>query len=93
MAKSVRKTAIKSVPLAEVKDDLSRYLKEAANREIIIAPAMARKPACSLGFGLRISGWSTETLAADSRFWSASPKPGPACARVAEFALKTLSHK
>jgi prevent-host-death family protein len=36
MAKSVRKTAVKSVPLAEVKDDLSRYLKEAANREIVI---------------------------------------------------------
>ncbi len=36
MAKSVRKSAVKSVPLAEVKDDLSRYLKEAANREIVI---------------------------------------------------------
>lgn len=36
MAKSVRKTAVKSVPLAEVKDDLSRYLREAANREIVI---------------------------------------------------------
>ena len=36
MAKSVRKTAVKSVPLAEVKDDLTRYLREAANREIVI---------------------------------------------------------
>lgn len=27
---------MKEVPLAEVKDDLSRYLKEAAKREIVI---------------------------------------------------------
>lgn len=36
MAKSIRKTPVKEVPLAEVKDDLSRYLKEAASREILI---------------------------------------------------------
>jgi prevent-host-death family protein len=40
MARSVRKTAsssrIRQVPLAEVKDDLSRYLKEAAARDIVI---------------------------------------------------------
>ena len=36
MAKSIRKTSVKEVPLAEVKDDLSRYLKEAASREIVI---------------------------------------------------------
>ena len=40
MARTVRKAAgiagTKQVPLAEVKDDLSRYLKEAAAREIII---------------------------------------------------------
>jgi len=40
MARTVRKAAstarTKKVPLAEVKDDLSRYLKEAAAREIII---------------------------------------------------------
>ena len=35
MARSVRKT-VKEVPLAEVKDDFSRYLKEAAAREIVI---------------------------------------------------------
>jgi prevent-host-death family protein len=35
MARPVRKT-VKEVPLAEVKDDFSRYLKEAAAREIII---------------------------------------------------------
>lgn len=36
MARSVRKSLIKEVPLAEVKDDPSRYLKEAAKREIVI---------------------------------------------------------
>ena len=40
MARTVRKPAsivgTKEVPLAEVKDDLSRYLREAAAREIII---------------------------------------------------------
>jgi prevent-host-death family protein len=39
MARTVRKAATagtKEVPLAEVKDDLSRYLREAAAREIII---------------------------------------------------------
>lgn len=36
MARSVQKSSVKEVPLAEVKDDLSRYLKEAAKREIVI---------------------------------------------------------
>jgi prevent-host-death family protein len=35
MARPVRKT-VKEVPLADVMDDFSRYLKEAAAREIII---------------------------------------------------------
>ena len=35
MARSVRKT-VKQIPLAEVKGDFSRYLKEAAAREIVI---------------------------------------------------------
>ncbi len=36
MAKSIRKTSVREVPLGEMKDDLSRYLREAANREIVI---------------------------------------------------------
>ncbi len=36
MARPVRKTVAKSVPLAQVKDDLSRYLREAAAKEIVI---------------------------------------------------------
>ena len=36
MARTVRKTRVKEVPLSEVKDDLSRYLREATRQEILI---------------------------------------------------------
>ena len=39
MARAIRKTrvkAVKEVPLSEIKDDLSRYLREAETQEIII---------------------------------------------------------
>lgn len=36
MARTVRKARVKEVPLSEVKDDLSRYLREAAQQEILI---------------------------------------------------------
>lgn len=36
MAGEVRKSRMKEVPLSEVKDDLSRYLREAESREIVI---------------------------------------------------------
>lgn len=36
MARSVRKPGMKEVPLSEVKDDLSRYLREAETKEIVI---------------------------------------------------------
>ena len=36
MAHPIRKAGTKQVPLGEVKDDLSRYLREAASREIVI---------------------------------------------------------
>lgn len=36
MARTVRRTRVKQVPLSEVKDDLSRYLREAARQEILI---------------------------------------------------------
>lgn len=66
MAKSVRKTAVKSVPLAEVKDDLSRYLKEAAKREIIIT--RHGKPAGVL-IGFRSEDeWLEYRLENDPRF-------------------------
>ena len=36
MARTVRKSGVKEVPLSEIKDDLSRYLREAVTQEIVI---------------------------------------------------------
>ena len=36
MAGAVRKTRMKKVPLSEIKDDLSRFLREAEKQEIVI---------------------------------------------------------
>jgi prevent-host-death family protein len=36
MARRVRKSGVKEVPLSEIKDDLSRYLREAETQEIVI---------------------------------------------------------
>jgi len=36
MAGAIRKTRIKEVPLSEIKDDLSRFLREAGKQEIVI---------------------------------------------------------
>jgi prevent-host-death family protein len=36
MARTVRKSRMREVPLSEVKDDLSRYLREAETEEIVI---------------------------------------------------------
>ena len=36
MARAIRRSTVKRVALSEIKDDLSRYLREAEDREIII---------------------------------------------------------
>jgi prevent-host-death family protein len=36
MASAVRKSKMKEVPLSEVKDDLSRYLREAETQDVVI---------------------------------------------------------
>ena len=36
MARTIRKPGVKEVPLSEIKDDLSRYLREAETHEIVI---------------------------------------------------------
>jgi prevent-host-death family protein len=36
MARTFRKSGMKQVPLSEIKDDLSRFLREAETQEIII---------------------------------------------------------
>ena len=66
MAKSIRKTSVRKVPLGEMKDDLSRYLKEAANREIVIT--RHGKPAGVL-IGFRSEDeWLDYRLENDPRF-------------------------
>jgi prevent-host-death family protein len=36
MARTIWKSGVKEVPLSEIKDDLSRYLREAETQEIVI---------------------------------------------------------
>ena len=64
MARSIRKTV--EVPLSEVKDDLSRYLHEAENQEVVIT--RHGKPAGVLiGFASE-EEWFDYRLENDPRF-------------------------
>ena len=66
MAQSVRKSGVKEVPLSEVKDDLSRFLREAEDREIVIT--RHGKPAGVLiGFKTE-DDWFDYRLENDPRF-------------------------
>ena len=66
MARPVRKSRVKKVPLSEVKDDLSRYLREAEDREVVIT--RHGKPAGVLiGFASE-DDWFEYRLENDARF-------------------------
>ena len=66
MARPVRKSGVKEVPLSEVKNDLSRYLREAEEREIVIT--RHGKPAGVLiGFASE-DDWFDYRLENDPRF-------------------------
>src|ERR1700709_1113986 len=66
MARTIRKAGVKEVPLSEVKDDLSRYLREAETEEIVIT--RHSKPAGVLiGFESE-EDWFDDRLANDPRF-------------------------
>jgi prevent-host-death family protein len=66
MARAVRKSGMKEVPLSEVKDDLSRLLREAEKHEIVIT--RHGKPAGVLiGFESE-DDWFDYRLEADPRF-------------------------
>jgi prevent-host-death family protein len=66
MAGAVRKTRIKEVPLSEIKDDLSRFLREAEKQEIVIT--RHGKPAGVLiGFESE-DDWFDYKLETDPRF-------------------------
>jgi prevent-host-death family protein len=66
MARAVRKSAMKEVPLSDVKDDLSRFLREAEKQEIVIS--RHGKPAGVLiGFETE-DDWFEYRLETDARF-------------------------
>ena len=66
MASEVRKARVKEVPLSEVKDDLSRFLREAESRDIVIT--RHGKPAGVLiGFASE-EDWFDYRLENDPRF-------------------------
>ena len=66
MAREVWKSGVKEVPLSEIKDDLSRYLREAETQEIVIT--RHGKPAGLLiGFESE-EDWFDYRLAHDPRF-------------------------
>jgi prevent-host-death family protein len=66
MAGTVRKTRIKEVPLSEVKDDLSRFLREAEKREIVIT-RHGRPAGVLIGFESE-DDWFDYKLENDPRF-------------------------
>ena len=66
MARPVRKIRLKKVPLSVVKDDLSRYLREAEAQEVLIT--RHGKPAGVLiGFATE-DDWFDYRLESDPRF-------------------------
>jgi prevent-host-death family protein len=78
---------VREVPLAEVKDDLSRNLREVERGEIVIT--RHGKPAGVL-IGFRSEDdWFDYKLENDPRFLRASRKPAGAFARVVVLATKT----
>ena len=66
MARTVRKSRVKEVTVSEIKDDLSRYLREAETQEIVIT--RHGKPAGVLiGFESE-DDWFDYRLEHDARF-------------------------
>ena len=66
MAKAIRRSGVRRVPLSEIKDDLSRFLREAEGEEIVIT--RNGKPAGVLiGFGSE-DDWLDYRLENDPRF-------------------------
>jgi prevent-host-death family protein len=66
MAGAVRKTRIKEVPLSEIKDDLSRFLREAEKQEIVIT-RHGRPAGVLIGFESE-DDWFDYKLENDPRF-------------------------
>ena len=66
MARAIRRSGVRRIPLSEIKDDLSRFLREAEGEEIVIT--RNGKPAGVLiGFGSE-DDWLDYRLENDPRF-------------------------
>ena len=82
MASAVRKPSMKAVPLSEIKDDLSRFLREAETQEIVIT--RHGKPAGVLiGFESE-EDWFDYPLRTIHGSYSASNRREKACEKAAE---------
>ena len=68
MARTKRKPGLKEVPLSEVKDDLSRFLREAETQEIVIT-RHGRPAGVLIGFESE-EDWFEYRLEHDPRFVS-----------------------
>jgi len=66
MARSVRGSGMKEVPLSELKDDLSRFLREAETQEIVIT-RHGKLAGVLIGFGSE-DDWFEYRLEYDPRF-------------------------
>jgi prevent-host-death family protein len=66
MAKAIRRSGVKRVPLSEIKDDLSRFLREAEGEEIVIT--RNGKPAGLLIGFASDEDWLDYQLESDPRF-------------------------
>ncbi len=87
MARQVRKSGMKEVPLSEVKDDLSRYLREAEQGPVVIT-RHGKAAGVLIGFESE-DDWFDFRLENDPRFLeriekarARSRRPAPACAQV-----------
>jgi prevent-host-death family protein len=66
MATTIRTSSVRRVPLSEIKDDLSRFLREAAGEEIVIT--RNGKPAGLLIGFASAQGWLDYRLENNPRF-------------------------
>ena len=66
MARTIRKSGMREVPLSEVKDDLSRYLREAETQEIVIT-RHGKAAGVLIGFESE-EDWFEYRLERDARF-------------------------
>ncbi len=66
MASTVRKPKMKEVPLSEVKDDLSRFLREAETQDVVIT-RHGRPAGILIGFKSE-DDWFDYRLESDPRF-------------------------